>query len=184
MVILLRKTRYPDRLQDWCHQRIRSKEGYELLKRLFAYDPDKRLTAREAMEHPWFKEDPKPTRKLVPFLSADTTFSNFTHVISVFLSLMSGQMPPPRRLTQDEASAMMMSTNAAPRAPPPANSVRPPSGFTTAMGPGAPPPAATAGPYATAGTNYGGMNMARVPVAVNQGADNIANNTRKKPRLG
>lgn len=76
-----------------------------------------------------------------------------------------------------------MSTNAAPRAPPPANSVRPPSGFTSAIGPGPPPPAATAGPYPT-GTTYGGMNMSRVSVGINQGSDSIAANTRKKARLG
>ena len=28
----------------------------DLLKRIFVYDPNKRITAREALEHPWFKE--------------------------------------------------------------------------------------------------------------------------------
>lgn len=57
--------RYKDRLFEWCTARIRSKEAYELLRQLFAYDPDKRLTAREAMEHKWFQEEPLPTKKYV-----------------------------------------------------------------------------------------------------------------------
>jgi hypothetical protein len=42
--------------------------GYDLLKQLFTYDPDSRLTAKEALQHKWFHEDPKPTWKFVPSL--------------------------------------------------------------------------------------------------------------------
>lgn len=28
----------------------------DLLKKIFVYDPAKRITAREALEHPWFRE--------------------------------------------------------------------------------------------------------------------------------
>ena len=58
-----RLDKYNDRLQEWCQSRIRSKEAYDLLKKLFSYNPDTRLTAREALDHAWFQEDPKPTRK-------------------------------------------------------------------------------------------------------------------------
>ena len=40
--------------------------GYDLLKQLFNYDPESRLTAKEALQHKWFHEDPKPTWKFVP----------------------------------------------------------------------------------------------------------------------
>ncbi|THH06619.1 hypothetical protein EW145_g3951, partial [Phellinidium pouzarii] len=95
---------FKDRLCEWCSTRIRSKEGYDLLRKLFAYDPDKRLTAQEAMEHRWFQEDPKPTR-------------------NAFFTLTGTQLPPQRRITHDEASAAMLPTNAAAaRAPAPASS--------------------------------------------------------------
>lgn len=55
--------RYTNRLQEWCHSRIRSHLGYDLLRQLFSYDPDNRLTAKEALQHKWFYEDPKPTWK-------------------------------------------------------------------------------------------------------------------------
>ena len=54
---------FPNRLQEWCTPRIKSLMGYEFLKQTFAYDPDKRLTAREALRHRWFQEEPVPTAK-------------------------------------------------------------------------------------------------------------------------
>ena len=56
---------YHDRLTDWCRGRFNSKEAFELLHQLFAYDPDSRLTAKEALQHRWFQEEPKPTLKYV-----------------------------------------------------------------------------------------------------------------------
>lgn len=56
-------SRYQNRLAEWCQSRIRSHQGHDLLRQLFAYDPDKRLTAKEALGHRWFQEDPRPTRK-------------------------------------------------------------------------------------------------------------------------
>ena len=64
---------FPDRLQEWCSSKIRSKEGYDLLRQLFAYAPDKRLTAREAMNHKWFQDDPKPTTKYAHSFSTLST---------------------------------------------------------------------------------------------------------------
>jgi cell division cycle 2-like protein len=34
--------------------------GLDLLQKLMAYDPTKRLTALEALKHPWFSESPLP----------------------------------------------------------------------------------------------------------------------------
>ncbi|KAI0940614.1 cyclin-dependent protein kinase [Taiwanofungus camphoratus] len=79
---------YSNRLAEWCQSRIRSKEGYELLRQLFAYDPDNRLTAKEALQHRWFQEDPKPTQ-------------------NAFQSLPSHQIPPHRRITHDDAPSMV-----------------------------------------------------------------------------
>ncbi|RDB20045.1 Serine/threonine-protein kinase ssn3 [Hypsizygus marmoreus] len=79
---------FSNRLSDWCQSRIRTPSGYELLRELFAYDPDNRLTAKDALQHKWFYEDPKPTW-------------------NAFQSVPAHQIPPHRRITQDEAPSMM-----------------------------------------------------------------------------
>lgn len=61
---------FEDRLANWCRpngmpDRIDSEQGYNLLRQLFAYDPDQRLTAKDALQHKWFHEDPLPTWKYV-----------------------------------------------------------------------------------------------------------------------
>jgi dual-specificity kinase len=33
-----------------------NKQFLDLLKRIFVYDPKKRITAKDALQHPWFKE--------------------------------------------------------------------------------------------------------------------------------
>ncbi|KAI9062156.1 kinase-like protein [Trametes sanguinea] len=78
---------YNNRLSEWCQSRIRS-HGADLLAQLFAYDPDKRLTAAEALQHRWFQDEPRPTR-------------------NAFASLPLNQIPPHRRITQDDAPSMM-----------------------------------------------------------------------------
>lgn len=78
---------YQNRLEEWCQSRIRSLQGHDLLRQLFAYDPDKRLTAKEALLHKWFQEDPRPTW-------------------NVFHHIAAHQLPPQRRI-QDEAPSMM-----------------------------------------------------------------------------
>jgi len=55
--------RFENRLPTWCNPKIRTPLGYDFLRQLFVYDPDKRLNCREALMHKWFEEDPKPTRK-------------------------------------------------------------------------------------------------------------------------
>jgi serine/threonine protein kinase len=47
-----------------------SLSGFDLLERMLEYDPSKRITAAEALEHQYFKEWPYPTMKFVhSFLS-------------------------------------------------------------------------------------------------------------------
>ncbi|KAH6914551.1 CMGC/CDK/CDK8 protein kinase, partial [Coprinopsis sp. MPI-PUGE-AT-0042] len=83
-----RLDQFTSRLTDWCQSRIRSLQGYDLLRQLFAYDPDNRLTADQAVHHKWFHEDPLPTW-------------------NAFASLATHQIPPNRRITQDDAPSMM-----------------------------------------------------------------------------
>ncbi|KAF7359317.1 Protein kinase domain-containing protein [Mycena sanguinolenta] len=78
---------YTNRLYEWCTTRVRSQNGYDLLRQLFAYDPDNRLTAKEALQHKWFHEEPLPTWNA--FQSSPQ------------------QIPPHRRITQDEAPSMV-----------------------------------------------------------------------------
>lgn len=33
-----------------------SKNFLDLLKKIFIYDPEERITAKQALQHPWFKE--------------------------------------------------------------------------------------------------------------------------------
>lgn len=35
-----------------------SEIGFDLLNRMLIYDPKKRITAEEALNHPWFNEQP------------------------------------------------------------------------------------------------------------------------------
>lgn len=44
-------------LPTWYSNRSGSSNGYDLLTRLFEWDPAKRITARESLSHPWFQED-------------------------------------------------------------------------------------------------------------------------------
>lgn len=50
-----------------------SRQGFDLLSKMLCYDPDKRITAEDALTHAWFKEFPLPVR---PMLSSDGTPRN------------------------------------------------------------------------------------------------------------
>ncbi|KAK4773322.1 hypothetical protein SAY87_028341 [Trapa incisa] len=46
---------------------VLSESGFDLLNRLLTYDPEKRITAHEALNHRWFQEVPLPTcKELMP----------------------------------------------------------------------------------------------------------------------
>lgn len=40
-----------------------SEAGFDLLNKLLTYDPEKRITAEEALNHQWFQEVPLPKSK-------------------------------------------------------------------------------------------------------------------------
>ncbi|KAF9480161.1 kinase-like protein [Pholiota conissans] len=79
---------FNNQLPGWCSSRIRGQSGQDLIRQLFIYDPEKRLTAKEALHHKWFQEEPKPTW-------------------NAFQTISGGQIPPQRRITQDDAPSMM-----------------------------------------------------------------------------
>lgn len=50
---------YIDKL-DQTFRDVISEAGKELLRALLTFDPKKRITAAEALRHPWFEEEPRP----------------------------------------------------------------------------------------------------------------------------
>ena len=43
---------------------VLSEEGFDLLNKLLTYDPSKRISAQDALNHPWFDEYPPPKDKV------------------------------------------------------------------------------------------------------------------------
>ncbi|KAF8334843.1 CMGC/CDK/CDK8 protein kinase [Amanita rubescens] len=145
---------YPNRLHEWCQSRLRSPLAYDLLRLLFVYNPDNRLTAKEALRHKWFSEDPKPTR-------------------NAFFGVPHSQLPPQRRITQDDAPSMM---------PHPTQNTSHQGGHNVMAGAGAQPPfgpsQSQSKPSSAASfASLGGS----VPYGAGQGTSGHA---RKKARLG
>eukprot|EP00976_Prorocentrum_cordatum_P032230 655372-Prorocentrum_minimum.AAC.3 len=38
--------------------------GFDLLNKLLTYDPEARISAQDALDHPWFEEHPLPKAKV------------------------------------------------------------------------------------------------------------------------
>ncbi|GAA6003656.1 hypothetical protein JCM10207_003531 [Rhodosporidiobolus poonsookiae] len=61
---LSRMPRYPDTLAQWFNQRLprgaQPSLAFDLMRQLLIYDPTKRITARAALCHDWWAQEPKP----------------------------------------------------------------------------------------------------------------------------
>jgi len=159
---------FQDRLGEWCISRLRNdSSALDLLRGLFIYDPERRLTAKHALFHRWFQEEPRPTWKYVIFLFPSSAYEVTTiHIHSAFQTVPSHQIPQPRRITQDEAPSMMpMPQNTLHQAAPP---VMMP--FTHTQSHSKP------GSSASFGSLSGGGHY--------QGQTSSGNPVRKKARLG
>lgn len=53
------------RLYPWYVDRSGTVSGFDLFDKLLQYDPERRFTATEALQHPWFSEEPLPMRSYV-----------------------------------------------------------------------------------------------------------------------
>ncbi|KAJ3675440.1 hypothetical protein LUZ60_004482 [Juncus effusus] len=60
---LLRSSRGRNPLMMFHSDSTLSQKGFDLLDKLLTYDPEKRIRAEEALEHPWFNEVPLPKSK-------------------------------------------------------------------------------------------------------------------------
>ncbi|KAJ9105347.1 hypothetical protein QFC21_001716 [Naganishia friedmannii] len=90
------QSRRKPQLATWYGSRSRSEEGYKLLTQLFEYDPMKRITAKQAIEHAYFtSEEPRPMRN--GSLNADKVVRGGYG--SAFAR--SQYTYPPRRVTQE-----------------------------------------------------------------------------------
>lgn len=45
---------------------VLSESGFDLLKRLLSYNPAERITAKDALNHNWFRESPEPRYDFKP----------------------------------------------------------------------------------------------------------------------
>lgn len=80
----------PNKLSAWYQGFYRSNSGFSLFESLLQYDPLRRLTAKEALDHPWFhQEEPLPTRN---------AFDSLTRGQSIY---------PSRRLHSDTTDPVM-----------------------------------------------------------------------------
>lgn len=63
---------FPCSLEQWYQNTgYKSRQGYELLNSLLTYDPAKRITAHDAMLHPYFLEAPKVSKNVFDGVSYD-----------------------------------------------------------------------------------------------------------------
>jgi len=64
-VVRKKKIIFPQQPHSMLHKRfggVLSRAGFELLSHLLHYNPDKRISASEALDHPFFTEEPLPQR--------------------------------------------------------------------------------------------------------------------------
>ncbi|KZO94963.1 kinase-like protein [Calocera viscosa TUFC12733] len=154
------KPRFENNFGTFMNRHMRSMDsGRAVLQALFTWDPDRRLSAADALYHPFFTADaPMPTKNA------------FAHATKAY---------PPRRITADEGGLF-----AEPAAPPPAPQTN--TGAATSQRPAAPPAPLAGQPQAgsvlvgTSGVGGAGQG-ARMWSAQAQAQRGMA---RKRPRLG
>ncbi|GAA5832399.1 hypothetical protein JCM11251_006439 [Rhodosporidiobolus azoricus] len=75
---LSRLPRYADGLMAWFTQRIPRgtppSHAFDLMRQLLIYDPTKRITARAALCHDWWAQDPKPSANAFSALPPSTAY--------------------------------------------------------------------------------------------------------------
>jgi cyclin-dependent kinase 8/11 len=67
---------------------FQSDMGFDLLEKLLEYDPCKRLTAQQALDHPWFKQEPRP-------------------IMNPFEVVFQNNLPPPRKVIPLDSNDVM-----------------------------------------------------------------------------
>lgn len=76
-------------------------EGFDLLERLLCYDPKRRITAEEAMNHKFFREHPLPQeRKLMPTFLPTHSLGEISNAVNTVV-----QNKRPREDKDDAAPA-------------------------------------------------------------------------------
>ncbi|CDF40825.1 Cyclin-dependent kinase E-1, CDKE-1 [Chondrus crispus] len=102
------------------HERIRglpkNSAGYDLLSKLLEYDPNKRITAENALRHPFFQEEPRPQRvafidpNVDPYKSRPVTpldpKKDIGWAMSATASGSNGQTPMTRSIPQSAAPSL------------------------------------------------------------------------------
>jgi hypothetical protein len=87
-------------LPAWYSTRSSSSQGYDLLTKLFAWDPARRLTARESLAHPWFQEEGGVAAKCVGYCLLLAAEEVLMSIRSVFEG--STIVYPTRRVTHED----------------------------------------------------------------------------------
>jgi cyclin-dependent kinase 8/11 len=77
------------KLEEWAQGTLRDWKAYDLLRKMFTFDPTQRVTASQALQHQWFSQAPLPS-------------------MNAFEGLSQHQLPPQRKITQDEGSGSGM----------------------------------------------------------------------------
>lgn len=91
-------------LYQWYIDRSGTSSGFDLFDKLLQYDPDRRITAAEALQHPWFSEAPLPQ-------------SMYVHAHSLTRSIFPHKSPyPPGRVVPNDTQSIVPSRTRRPRA--------------------------------------------------------------------
>lgn len=122
---------HPNVLLPWYQSRYRFNAGFDLFENLLQYDPARRTTAGQALEHPWFKEDPMPTKNAFATLGGKDTYPTrrlHSDTTDPILAVDPSQAVAPAAAFAGAGSGLAASGAAVPLPGPPAPAPAPPSG--------------------------------------------------------